>query len=600
MTSRVRALLGLSLIAVLFIVLVPVFGTFDNVTLLTQGFIFAIAAVSLDLVWGYTGILDLGHSIWFGFGALAVGLFTTTLGPGGTVAAVHGALGHYLLGIVVGVVATAVISGIVAWFAFSSRGQTGFYIAIVTLALGTVAGTLYLQFPTTTGGESGLFGFQYPGLSLIPAYTVAGVIMGIIIALGIVIARSDFGILMRAVRDQERRVSYFGYNLVLVKVLVFVGGAMLAALAGGLYGMLFGLASSDMFALTMATNFLVWTAVGGRATIIGPAVGAVIVNYASLRLDQSIPIEWELVVGLLFILVVVFVPDGVIAPLRLLFGRFFRGDEHQSRRLVGVPAPELAGGPSQQPIVDLQGIDFGYGSRRVLNNLRLEVMPAELLCIVGPNGAGKSTLLTVLADGRARYGGEIKLGLRTAQAHRRKPPHALARAGLVRKFQTPDLFPTLTVAETILLASRGGRLPSLWRRTKDVEVPAEVIEIAEATGLSEHVNRPGGLLAHGLKQGLELAAVVSNRPEVILLDEPTAGLTTNEREVIGQILTRLTREQHTTVILIEHDLDFVLRLADRIAVLATGTMVECAPAAEVANSPVVRDVYVGTVGAVVS
>jgi ABC-type branched-subunit amino acid transport system ATPase component len=124
-----------------------------------------------------------------------------------------------------------------------------------------------------------------------------------------------------------------------------------------------------------------------------------------------------------------------------------------------------------------------------------------------------------------------------------------------------------------------------------------VVDIAEATGLSEYTNRPGGLLAHGLKQGLELAAVVSNRPQVILLDEPTAGLTTNEREVIGAILTRLVREQHTTVILIEHDLDFVLRLADRIAVLAGGSMVECAPAAEIANSSVVRDVYVGTVGA---
>ena len=174
-----------------------------------------------------------------------------------------------------------------------------------------------------------------------------------------------------------------------------------------------------------------------------------------------------------------------------------------------------------------------------------------------------------------------------------QPIHKIARAGVARKFQIPHLFDSLTVAETVLLASRNGRIPSFWRRTQRIPVARSVLDIVDATALDGREDTLSPALAHGLKQGLELAAAVSVRPELLLLDEPTAGLTSNERHVIGDVFRRLV-EAGMTIVLIEHDLDFVARVADRVIVLHGGKVVESGTPAEVSESAVVREAYVGT------
>ena len=174
-----------------------------------------------------------------------------------------------------------------------------------------------------------------------------------------------------------------------------------------------------------------------------------------------------------------------------------------------------------------------------------------------------------------------------------QPIHRIARAGVARKFQIPHLFNSLTVAETLLLASRKGRTPSLWRRSKEVALGRSVHDIVHATALEGRENVLSPALAHGLKQGLELAAAVSMRPELLLLDEPTAGLTSNERHVLGEVFRRLV-DAGMTIVLIEHDLDFVARVADRVIVLHGGKVVESGTPDEVSASAVVREAYVGT------
>jgi branched-chain amino acid transport system permease protein len=239
-------------------------------------------------------------------------------------------------------------------------------------------------------------------------------------------------------------------------------------------------------------------------------------------------------------------------------------------------------------------VEFSYGSLEVLRGVDFEIRSGELLCIVGPNGAGKSTLLNVLTDGKLSARGSISFFLHHGEVVRRgKPIHRIARAGVARKFQIPHLFDSLTVAETILLASRKGRIPSLWRRTTTIPVAKSVLDIVGATGLDGREDTPSPVLAHGLKQGLELAAAVSVRPELLLLDEPTAGLTSNERHVIGEVFRRLVGAG-MTIVLIEHDLDFVARVADRVIVLHGGKVVESGTPAEVSASAVVREAYVGT------
>jgi branched-chain amino acid transport system permease protein len=596
--SRDRAIVavvgGLA-VAGLVLLMPQVLGTY-YLSLLTNSILFGIVALSLDLVWGYTGIPDLGHALWFGTGALAVGMMTTNVDAQGLVMGSHGGLGRHVAGTAIGMLVAGGVALVVGLLSFSQGESDPFYIAIVTLALTVIAGTLYTQETKYTGGDNGLFGFAYHGFSGTTWYYISAVLLVVIAAGALMLVRSDFGLVMRSVRDNERRVRFFGTNVEAVKIAVFVLGAMLAALGGGVYATIVGFVSAPQFGFLFSTQILIWVAVGGRGTILGAIVGAIGLSFLTSKLSASYPVEWALFLGLLFVAVVVFIPDGVLPPLvragrRLLHRRRPPG---VSRALVASPPSRPALRPRGEPICVVSEIEFAYGALQVLRGVDFEIRAGELLCIVGPNGAGKSTMLNVLTDGKLPATGSISFFLHDGEVARKaKPIHRIARSGVARKFQIPHLFDSLTVAETLLLASHKGRIPSLWRRTKEVPVGQSVRDIVEATALNGREDTLSPALAHGLKQGLELAAAVSMRPELLLLDEPTAGLTSNERHVIGEVFRRLV-DAGMTIVLIEHDLDFVARVADRVIVLHGGKVVESGTPAEVAESAVVREAYVGT------
>lgn len=560
-------------------------------SLLTTGFIYAIAAVSLDVVWGYVGAPDLGHALWFGIGALTVGIMTTSVDDTGLVVEVHGGVGRYLLALLIGMVVAAAVAGIVGKFSFSARGSA-FYIAVVTLSLTIVAASLYSQFPGWTGGGNGLFGFAPIGVSQQTWYYVALAVLAVVALLAVVLVRSDLGLLLRAVRDNENRTRYLGYNVENVKTAVFMGGAAVSALAGGLMALVTGLVSADLFSFLFATQMLVWVAVGGRATIIGPVIGAIGLELVGARLSAGFPAQWSLVEGALFVAVVVFVPDGILPPIGRLVARLTGWRASGQRRLVAdtTPAPEQ---PTRTPVARVGGLHFGYGSLQVLRGIDLDIERGQLVCIVGPNGAGKSTLVSVLADGRLPIRGSVSYLLGERTINTRPTPHRLARLGVSRKFQSPALFASLSCAETVLLAQRAGRLLSPLRRSQEIPVSPASLDVLEATGLGGRDNESAAVLAHGLRQGLEIAAAVASRPQVLLLDEPTAGLTHNERRVVGSVLRRLV-DKGMTVVLIEHDMDFVNEIADRVVVLHHGQIIEDGAPHEVSDSGVVREAYLGT------
>jgi branched-chain amino acid transport system permease protein len=585
--------LALALVAVVVVIGLPFLNDQFLLYLLTQAFLYAVLAISLDLIWGYTGILNLGHSLWFGVGALSVGMMTTTVSESGMVTSVRGDGGRYFAAILLGVVLSAIIAALVAWYSFSTRGSSHFYIAIVSLALAAAVQTAYIQFPAITGGENGLFGFALPGVSPLAWYFVAAIVLACVIACALIFVRSDFGLLLIAIRDQERRASYLGYDVNLVKILIFALGAALAAFAGGLYATIFGLVSAPLFGFLFATEILVWVAIGGRSTILGPALGAIAINLIGPQLNHRFPFQWQLLLGALFVAVVVLLPNGILAPLGQLLNRLMGVRAEKVERYLLSAASGKAVASSSNAIIEFRDVQFAYGALKVLRGIDLAIKQGELLCIVGPNGAGKSTLLNILTDGRMGHTGSIALQLSQTVEQKNAAPFRLARAGLGRKFQTPALFPALTTIETMILAARRGHLPSFLRRTTELAVSPSVLRLFDVAGLQNHLHRPARELAHGLKQGLDLATAVATRPDVLLLDEPTAGLTAHEREKIGEVLQHLVRDVGVTVILIEHDLDFVMRIADRIAVLHDGQVIECGPPDVVAHSQVVREAYLG-------
>jgi branched-chain amino acid transport system permease protein len=564
--------------------------------LLAQAFLYAIVAVSLDFVWGYAGVPDLGHALWFGIGALSVGHTTTVLSDVGLVTEVHGSFGRYALGTAIGVVAATALAAIVARLCLSSRRSNDFYIIVVTLALATAAVTVYDQTPGLGGGENGLFGFNLQNVTPLGWYYITAALLAVTVAVALVVVRSDFGLLMRAVRDNAPRARYLGYHDVNVKIGVFTAGAAVTALAGAVFAMMTGVANDGQFSFTLATSMLVWVAVGGRATIVGPMVGAIVMSLAGAKLNEHFPAQWTIIEGALLIAVVVFVPGGLIGPLVRLAGRLLaRRHPPRGRTVTAAPtrpgsAPEPGG---REPLIRIRDLVFGYGSLRVLDGVTLDVIAGELLCIVGPNGAGKSTLTSVVTNGKLRSRGRVEYLLPGRELGGRPASHEIARAGVGRKFQIPSVFASLTVAEALLLADRRGARPSLWRRGRTVGVAPSVVDIVRIAGLDGRVDTLSSDLSHGLRQGLEVAMAVAARPTVLILDEPTAGLTAHERHDIGRVLQHL-RDIGIAVVLIEHDLDFVIRVSDRVAVLHGGRVIEDGPAETVRGSEVVRSAYLGT------
>ncbi|MGD9862360.1 MAG: ABC transporter ATP-binding protein [Pseudodonghicola sp.] len=242
------------------------------------------------------------------------------------------------------------------------------------------------------------------------------------------------------------------------------------------------------------------------------------------------------------------------------------------------------------PLLSIDKLEKSYGSQKVLADITLDVAPGELVSLVGPNGAGKTTMMRCLTDGKESSGGVIRIA---GQNIAGMVPNQIVALGVGRKFQVASVFESLTVAECLRMARAALEAPSVVTASDRLRLPPAAIEILQLTGLDQLLLAEVSLLSHGQKQSLELAMVVALEPRMILLDEPTAGLTKAERTTIGTILKKLTNELGFAAILVEHDLDFVRDISSRIVVLHQGRLVLDGSVDEVVNSDIVKTIYSG-------
>jgi branched-chain amino acid transport system permease protein len=238
----------------------------------------------------------------------------------------------------------------------------------------------------------------------------------------------------------------------------------------------------------------------------------------------------------------------------------------------------------------IAGLKKSFGSLQVLRGVDFAVEPGQIVGIIGPNGAGKSTLVSCISDARDADEGEITLGDRRLNG---SDPAAIVHHGIGRTFQGADVFSDLTVGESLFLARERGKMPSLVRRSRVLTADAALVGVLGATGLADDLDRLASDLPHGRRQALELSMALALNARMLLLDEPTAGLSVEERTRIGEVLTRLKDEHEIGMVLIEHDLDFVKEITEKVAVLHQGEVPLFGPVGEVAASPLVREIYLG-------
>jgi len=574
--SRAHNLLVLAVICLLLTLSGPYLFDTYLLNVLIKGCFFAIAAITVDLLWGYSGYLTFGQSAFFGLGAYAAALSFSHFGFSPSIA---------LLAFAAAALGAALLALLVGWLSFY-RGASPFFATVISLVLPIVATQVMLSGGTLTGSSSGLSGFDSFDLSLEAWYVLAAGILSILALLAHLMMQSDGGRILLALRDNEERCAYLGLNTAHWRIALLVVCGTLAALAGFGYAAFSGVVAPEICGFVFGTELIIWVALGGRGRIWGAVIGALTINWVSSYLSSSLPFVWQLLLGFAFILVILWLPGGLLPLLLRPFRRFFASPDPIVQLM---PVQQDA---SERPAcVQISGLAKQFGSLKVLEGIDFIATGGELVGLIGPNGAGKTTLMRCLADGAERSAGEVTL---CGQNIERSGPHDCVRLGLGRKFQNATIFPSLTVAESLHLARIRHERPSWLHRAKTLRLPDYALTVLNQTGLAQQLNTSARDLSHGQMQALELCMVLALAPRVVLLDEPTAGLSKAERSRIGKVLAQLSARYGLCCLLVEHDLDFVAEVATRIVVLHQGRIVMDGSFAEVASSDLVKHIYAGT------
>ncbi len=557
-----------------------------TVNILIRSFLYASVALTVDVLWGYMGVLTFGQSAFFAIGAYAAGLTFTHYGFSEANA------GLALAG---GVVLAVIVAAVIGWLAFW-HGASALYASVITLVLPIVATQILFSGGTFTGSSSGLSGFESFSWSTEQWFWITGGFLVVLTTLGWLFVNSDAGKILVAVRENEQRCKYLGIDTSRLKTGVFIAAAIVGAIAGYLYAGFTTVVAPELSGFVFGTELVIWVALGGRGTLLGPVLGTLLIDWSSAQLSGDFPFVWKLILGAVFVLVIVLFPRGV-APLvaaaarRVLPARWSGVQAEPPALLQRTGTQEPATPGAAAPALVIEDLSKHFGSLSVLTGITLTARAGQLVSLVGPNGAGKTTLMRCIADGAERSSGTVQIN---GEDIGRSPPEACVRLGVGRKFQTANVFDALTVRECLRIARARIDRPSAWSRAPELRLPEPALHVIEATGLGAVLDKPAHLLSHGQKQALELAMVLALEPGILLLDEPTAGLTKAERTLIGSMLVDLVERNGLCILLVEHDLEFVRQISSRVVVLHQGSIVLDGTVDEVVNSELVKAVYAGS------
>ena len=538
---------------------------------LTLGLAYGLFAFGLDLAWGRAGVISIGHAAFFGAGAYGV--------------AIAGKFGiHPVLGAVLALALTAIVALVIGRIGLGPKALPS-TMAVLTLALTLLAEQASRSWLGLTGGSNGIY---VPSSGTVNNYFLtACAVFVIVVVVWFFVIRGRFGRRMAAVHSNQHRTEHLAVNPTKTKLLAFVLGAGVASLAGSIAAPVIGLVSPAAIGIVMSTQVLVWVAVGGRGTILGAFLGAILVTVGQLSLGDALGSWYLLALGIAFIVIVKFAPEGVVGLLRrIVRPSLSRQAAHGT--VIAAPAPPSAAQAAAQaatqaptdapPAIELRGLVKRFGPVPTINSVDLSVTQGEIVCLIGPNGAGKTTLLNLIAGDLAPSAGTITVLGDEVTAW---PAYKRAQLGLGRLFQIPSLYRDLTPAQNLAMARA--------EAFRQVTLPAE---LSRFTDQDDVLARD---LSLADQRALELALAIAWGPRVVLLDEPAAGLSHDDARYLAGLLRRVNAEIACTLVVVEHDMDIVRELADRVIALAEGQVLAAGTMDEVAAHPEVRSAYLGAV-----
>jgi branched-chain amino acid transport system permease protein len=551
----------------------------------------SIVALGLVVLTGVGNVTSFGQAMFVGVGAYATAILSTRYGwsPWATLP--------------VAVLLAAALAWVVG--AITLR-LSGHYLPLGTLAWNI--GFFYVL------GNLDLFG-RYDGISGIPPLAIgdfslvssASVLVPIWGALALLVIAtlnlldSRIGRAIRALKGGAVAARSFGIDTAGIKILAFVYAAVLAAVAGWLYAHMQRAINPTPFGLNASIEYLLMAVVGGVGSVGGAIFGAGLVTILRDQLQDVLPRlvgaqgSFETIVfGAILVLMLQFAPDGLWPALVKVFPR----RERTAPPVAGPALPRRADDIVLQagaPLLETQGLRKTFGGLVAVNEVGFAVKPAEIVGLIGPNGAGKSTTFNLVTGvarptaGRVRFAGREIAGML---------PRRVARLGVARTFQHVKLVRAMSVVDNVALGAhlrgRAGPLRAVFRleRREEAAMRAEAMRALDRVGLAEHAARPAGSLALGQQRIVEIARALCLDPRLLLLDEPAAGLRHREKAELAALLRRL-RAEGLAILLVEHDMEFVMGLTDHLVVMNFGAkLAEGAPAA-VRTNPAVVEAYLG-------
>lgn len=583
----------------------PAFGTQSTYYLDTAitAAITTMLAISLNLAMGYAGLLSFLHT-----GLLAVG---------GYCSAILMLNQHWnpWLTLPAAVLVTTLFTVVVT---LVSARAANIYWGLITLSFDLVIVQVAQQWGSVTGGFNGLVAIPRPtwqGEQMTDSQFFYVVLAGLVIVFVAArnIVHSDAGRSFRAVKESEDIASSLGINPTRARLLAFAISGAMAGLAGALYAMDLNFISPDVAGQGPSLALFIAIFLGGFGTLLGPVLGMVVVTIVQSYLRNAAEYS-QLVLGVFLLAAILIMPRGLVgtwASSRFGRPRPVRGasgtdgavapsplSAAELRRVLGTDAADtVPDGHGSHRLVARQ-VSKAFGGVRALDRVDLEVRPGAVHGLIGPNGAGKSTLGSCLSAQIHADQGAIEIG----SAPLPKRPYQVARSRITRVFQVPHLLQDATVLDNMLcgmhMRVRSGWIAALLRlpsfRREEAALRERAAGLLAVVGLGHLAGRPAAVLSHGQKRLVEIARAIATGPHVLILDEPATGLTPAELDQLEHVV-KMLREARVAILLIEHNMEFVMRLCDEITVLNFGEVIGHGDPATVASSSPVREAYLGGV-----
>lgn len=538
----------------------------------------AIVGIGLNVLLGLTGQVSFGHVGFYAIGAYTVAILTTKAGW------------SFWPAWALGTLLAAALGAVLALPALRVKGP---YLAMITIAFSFIVQHAIVEMPDLTGGQNGIMGIMPPhlvdGWGPEQTVTILAVIAAAVLLIGYtMLSRGTWGAAMRAVNDSETASQSIGLNPLVIKTVAFALSAAAAGLAGGLFAPLSSFVTAETFSFMQSILFVLVVILGGAGTIMGPLIGALIVGLLP-ELLASMESYRLLVFGALLLLVLWVAPDGLVGLWRQVMNKF---GVKAARPAAGVkPVGTLAMPQRERAMLAAHGLGITFGGVRAVSDLSMTVPQGAVTSLIGPNGAGKTTALNMLSGFYRPSMGQVTLGEKSLGG---LPAFRIARSGIARTYQTSQLFGTLTVEDNVALAMSRGRLGGVFSsgRYRSESVRQEARALLAFCGYegSPFINASG--LAHVDRRLVEIARALATDPDVLLLDEPAAGLSREDKDRLASLLRRIA-QNGVGVALVEHDMALVMAISDQLVVLDAGRRLAVGTPVEVQNNPEVKQAYLG-------